>query len=168
MAERERKGSRTPRAKPLRSRPKKIDSGSYRNFVDVVDLSFADNIPELGVSQTQSFQGVSAGTISRDEIYHRVEWYFDRNHSPQGPHQIPPNVAMSLLLRNVTMQTFYVNLCRAGQTFFPAWGSMLLHGVAIPWVASAPGIPGISNCTVFGDVVVCICASYGHAGWRVT
>jgi hypothetical protein len=43
------------------------------------------------------FKGASVCTISRDEIYHRLEWCFRASHDPQGRHVIPPEAVAVVL-----------------------------------------------------------------------
>jgi hypothetical protein len=116
---------------------------------------------------TKEFLGTIAQSISSDEIYHRLEWYFDRSHDPHGVHRIPPDTAISLLLHGLGLEDLYVNINRVSQTYFPAWNSPLFHGVIIPWI-SAPGIAlGIKDVKSMGDLIDCLTKSYQHAGWKV-
>jgi hypothetical protein len=115
----------------------------------------------------RNFTGSLSGTISRDEIYHRLEWYFDRSHNPHGPHSIPPGTSIGLLLHNLGLQDLYVNINRASQMYVPAWGSMLFNGVIIPWI-SAPGVAiGVKDVKTLDDLINCLVLSYQHAGWNV-
>ncbi|MCK1654665.1 hypothetical protein IVA88_24930 [Bradyrhizobium sp. 149] len=41
------------------------------------------------------FETVAGGSIRRDEIYHRLEWYFDHSHNPGRGHSIDPNTPMT-------------------------------------------------------------------------
>src|SRR4051812_24142543 len=41
-----------------------------------------------------TFAAMTGGFIARDEIYHRLEWYFDHSHDPRGPHTIDPNTPL--------------------------------------------------------------------------
>lgn len=120
------------------------------------------------LAASENFSGTLSQTISRDEIYHRLEWYFDKSHDPHGVHTIPPGTAIGLLLRGLGLSDLYVNLTRASQTFIPAWNSLLFHGVHIPWV-SQPGVAkGVQDVKTMGDLIDCLVLSYQHAGWHVT
>lgn len=121
-------------------------------------------IPATG---PDGFTATLPGTISRDEIYHRLEWYFDSSHNPHGPHSIPPGTSISLLLHNLGLQDLYVNINRVSQTYIPAWTSLLFNGVVIPWI-SAPGVAiGIQDVKTMDDLINCLVLSYQHAGWHV-
>ncbi|MEK9284579.1 MULTISPECIES: hypothetical protein [unclassified Bradyrhizobium] len=114
------------------------------------------------------FAGTTSRTISRDEIYHRLEWYFDKSHDPHGPHTIPSATPISALLHNLGLEDLYVNLCKASQMYVPAWNSQLFHGVAIPWISKAGIAIGIKDVKTMGDLINSFVLSYKHAGWQVT
>jgi hypothetical protein len=114
-----------------------------------------------------NFTATLAGTISKDEIYHRLEWYFDRSHDPHGVHTIPPGTPIGSFLHNLGLQDLYVNINRASQTYMPAWTSMLFNGVIIPWISQAGVAIGIQDVKTLGDLIDCLVLSYQHAGWRV-
>ena len=107
-------------------------------------------------------------TISRDEIYHRLEWYFDKSHDPNGPHTIAPTAQISALLHGLALSDLYVNINKASQTYYPAWQSTLFHGVQIPWISAPSGSIGIKDIKIFGDLINCLVGAFGHAGWKVT
>lgn len=115
-----------------------------------------------------AFTGAAARSISREEIYHRLNWYFDPGHNPVGPFTIAPNVPISALLHNLGLADLFVNINRASDTFMPAWNSQLFHGVDIPYVSAVPGGIGIQDIKTFGDLVTCTVAAYKSAGWTVT
>lgn len=116
---------------------------------------------------TVSFSGTMPQTISRDEIYHRLEWYFDRSHDPHGPHTIPPATVITALLHNLGLEDLYVNINRVSQTYIPAWNSQLFHGVLIPWISKPNVAIGIKDIKTMGDLINCLVLSYKHAGWHV-
>jgi hypothetical protein len=137
----------------------------YR-FISEKVISMASR-PKRGASlKPQTFQGTLPSTISEDEIYHRLEWFFESSHNPHGPHTIPPDTAIGLLLKNLSLEDLYNALTRASQIYVPAWTSMLFHGVAIPWV-SGTGAVGVRDVKTFGDLIRCLVLSYKHAGWKV-
>jgi hypothetical protein len=107
------------------------------------------------------FTATLPGTTSRDEIYHRLEWYFDKSHDPHGLHTIPPGTSIGLLLHGLTLQDLYINMQRASQTYIPAWSSMLFNGVVIPWTG---GIEGVKS---MDDLIDCLVRCYQSAGWHV-
>jgi hypothetical protein len=113
------------------------------------------------------FAGSIAQTISRNEIYHRLEWYFDRSHDPHGPHTIPPSTKVTNLLNNLSLADLYVNINKVSQTYIPAWNSMLFHGVTIPWVSKPNVAIGIKDVKTMGDLIDSLVLSYQHAGWKV-
>gem|GEM_PF-4838355 len=113
------------------------------------------------------FLGTRQSTITRDEIYHRLEWYFDRAHNPNGVHMISPGAPISALLRNLTLANLYENINRISPIFTPAWNSALFHGVRIPWVSQPPTAIGIQDVRSFGDLINSVVLSYQHFGWRV-
>jgi hypothetical protein len=119
-------------------------------------------------SASAVFSGTLPQTISRDEIYHRLEWYFDRSHDPHGMHTIPSNTPIASLLHNLGLQDLYVNINRASQTYIPGWNSQLFHGVVIPWISAPKVAIGIQDVKTMGDLINCLVMSYQHAGWRVT
>lgn len=121
-----------------------------------------------GRAATAVFAGTMSRTISRDEIYHRLEWYFDKSHDPHGPHTIPPATLITTLLHNLGLEDLYVNLSRASQMYVPAWNSQLFHGVAIPWISEAGVAIGIKDVKTMGDLINSFVLSYKHAGWQVT
>ena len=124
-------------------------------------------MPKNGKSKKVAFSGTLPQTISRDEIYHRLEWYFDRSHDPHGPHTIPPKTAITALLHNLGLQELWVNINRASQTYIPAWTSQLFHGVVIPWLSEPKVALGIKDVKTMGDLINCLVMSYQHAGWKV-
>ena len=124
----------------------------------------------MGISRLlpNRFAGTQPRTITRDEIYHRLEWYFNASHDPQGPHTIAPTAPMSALLHGLSLSDLYVNINKASQTFYPAWNSTLFHGVQIPWISMPNGALGVKDIKTFGDLINCVVGAYGHAGWKVT
>jgi hypothetical protein len=122
------------------------------------------DVPKLFVS---SFLGAKPRSITRDEIYHRLEWYFHASNDPQGPHTIAPTAPMSALLHGLSLSDLYININKASQTFVPAWNSTLFHGVQIPWISAPSGAIGIKDIKTFGDLINCLVGAYSHAGWKV-
>jgi hypothetical protein len=115
-----------------------------------------------------AFKGAAMSTISRDEIYHRLEWYFHASHDPHGPHVIPPAAPIGPFLKNLTLADLYININKQSSTYVPAWNSALFNGVQFPW-DSVPGVfTGIRDLKTFGDLINCAVASYNHFGWQVT
>jgi hypothetical protein len=109
----------------------------------------------------EGFTGTLPATTSRDEIYHRLEWYFDMSHNPHGPHTIPPGTAIGSLLHGVTLADLYIHMQRASQTYIPAWSSMLFNGVLIPWTG------GVQDVRSMDDLINCMVRAYKSSGWRV-
>ena len=118
-------------------------------------------VVSAALSGVNGFTATLPGTTSRDEIYHRLEWYFDKSHNPHGLHTIKSDTSIGLLLHGLTLQDLYVNMQRASQTYIPAWSSMLFNGVLIPWTG---GIEGVKS---MDDLINCLVRSYQSAGWRV-
>ena len=104
--------------------------------------------------------------ISRDEIYHRLEWYFKASHDPEGPHVILPTAPIGQL-QTVTLPVLFTNINKASSTYVPAWDSTLFNGVHFPF-NSTEGSPGIADVQTFGDLINCAAAAYANAGWDVT
>ena len=121
-----------------------------------------------GRTTAAAFSGTLSRTISRNEIYHRLEWYFDKGHDPHGKHTIPPATPITSLLHNLGLEDLYVNLSRASQMYVPAWNSQLFHGVAIPWISQLGAAIGIKDVKSMGDLINSFVLSYRHAGWQVT
>jgi hypothetical protein len=114
------------------------------------------------------FKGASMSTISRDEIYHRLEWYFRASHDPQGPHVIPPAAPIGPFLNNLTPSDLWVNMNKQSSVYVPAWRSALFNGVQFPLVSVPNVVTGIADVKTFGDLIDCAVASYTHFGWQVT
>jgi hypothetical protein len=114
------------------------------------------------------FSGTQPRSISREEIYHRLEWYFEKSHDPHGQHSIAPTAPISALLHGLSLSDLYVNINKASQTYYPAWTSLLFHGVQIPWISAPDSAIGIKDIKTFGDLVNCLVLSYRHAGWQVS
>lgn len=117
------------------------------------------------------FTGVAARRISRDEIYHRLEWYFDAVHNPNGSHSIPPATPIEAFFQGIDPVTgrvvLYTSLNRSSSNYVPSWQSMLFHGVQIPW-ESPPDVPGMRDLKNFGQLINLYVLSYRHVGWTVT
>jgi hypothetical protein len=113
----------------------------------------------------------ASARITRDEIYHRLEWFFDPRHNPAGPHRIPPSVPLEKFSSGVDPSTaremLWASLKRASSTYTPAWRSPLFHGVQLPW-ESTPPLQGVRDAKVFGDLITRYAQAYMHAGWSVT
>lgn len=118
--------------------------------------------------QKAQFLGTLQKTISRDEIYHRLEWYFNASHDPYGRHTIAPSAPITKLLHGTTLEDLYININKASQTYYPAWSSTLFNGVQIPWISLPNVAIGIKDIKTFGDLINCLVLSYKHAGWNVT
>src|ERR1022692_3939219 len=114
-----------------------------------------------------AFQGATPQSISRDEIYHRLEWYLNVSHDPTGPHLIPPGASITPFLKNITLTTFWQNINNHSSLYVPAWQSPLFNGVKFP-LNSGPGAVGILNVKTMEDLIECAVDSYKHAGWQVT
>lgn len=115
-----------------------------------------------------AFSGARIRSIKRNEIYHRLEWFFDKSHNPAGQHKIPPAVPIALLWRNLPLESLCVSMNQQ-TAIIPAWNSPLFHNVPIPWVSGpTPGAIGIRDVKNFGDLIDCVVSAYGVAGWNVT
>lgn len=125
----------------------------------------------LSVVTASGFTPVAAGSISKNEIYDRLEWFFHVSHAPGTPHQINPAAPIGALFANLQPptlhQVLFVNINKASQTFVPAWKSPLFHGIDIPWVSKKPIALGIRDVKTFGDLLTSVAKSYSHAGWNV-
>lgn len=112
------------------------------------------------------------GFISRDEIYHRLEWYFDHSHDPRGPHTIDPNTPIDAFFQGMdsatARQVLWVNINKISPTYIPAWRSPLFHGVQFPWQSVAGVSIGIRDLQTFGNLIDSTVLTYQHFGWRVS
>lgn len=115
-----------------------------------------------------SFSGAVRSTIGRDEIYHRLEWYFHASHDPNGPHVIPPTAPIGAFLKNLTLADLYININKQSSVYVPAWNSALFNGVQFPWDSLAGVVVGVKDLKTFRDLIDCAVASYRHFGWHVT
>jgi hypothetical protein len=122
--------------------------------------------------RTANFEAMGGGTISRDEIYHRLEWYFDHSHNPQGPHTIDPNTPIDSFFQGMYpstgRQVLWVNINKISSTYVPGWRSALFHGVQFPWQSQTPIAIGIRDIQSFGNLIDSGVLTYKHFGWRVT
>ncbi len=115
-----------------------------------------------------AFSGVRTRSITRNEIYHRLEWFFDRHHDPSGKHTIPPAAPIAGLWRNLPLESLCVSMNQQ-VAVIPAWNSPLFHNVPIPWVSGTiPGSIGVKDVKNFGDLVDCVVFAYSVAGWNVS
>lgn len=117
-------------------------------------------------------EAVGGGSITRDEIYHRLEWYFDHSHDPRRGHSIDPNSAIEAFFQGMDpatgRQVLWVNINKISSTYIPAWRSALFHGVQFPWPSEAPNAIGIRDIRTFGNLIDSAVLTYRHFGWRVT
>jgi len=122
-------------------------------------------------SALASFSGTMPQTISRDEIYHRLEWYFDKSHDPLGPHTINPSTPIEAFFAGLDpvtgRQVLWSNINKASSIYFHAWNSALFHGVQVPWPSSPPIAIGIKDIKTFGDLINAYVLAYTHFGWHV-
>ena len=69
-------------------------------------------------------------TITRSNIYHRLEWYVDGSHDPNGNHTIDPSAKIEAFFDGYSpseaRQILYVSLRGICDDFVPAFQSMLL------------------------------------------
>ncbi|MBB5052783.1 hypothetical protein HNQ36_002757 [Afipia massiliensis] len=118
------------------------------------------------------FQATAAGSITEDEIYHRLEWFFDPRHDPAKGHSIDPNTPIEKFFQNMDPSTgrtvLWVNINKASPTYFPAWRSALFHGVQFPWTSQKPIAIGIRDIQNFGKLIDSAVLSYQHVGWQVS
>jgi len=127
--------------------------------------------PAQSLAQSVSAQAGPVGatsSITRDEIYHRLEYYFHAGNSPTGPHVISPAAPIGPLLKNLGLSDLFININRQSGVFVPAWNSPLFHGVQFPWDSLPPTVIGIKDVRVFGDLIESAVDSYRHFGWQVT
>lgn len=124
------------------------------------------------ISAMASFTGTAQQSITRNEIYHRLEWYFDARHDPTGPHTIDPTAPIEAFFGgldgNTGREVLYFNINKASRTYVPAWASPLFHAVQIPWESLPPVALGIKDVKTFGDLIQSLVLSYRHLGWIVT
>lgn len=118
------------------------------------------------------FLGMTGGFISRDEIYHRLEWYFDHSHNPRGPHTIDPNTPIEAFFQGMDPATgrkvLWVNINKISPTYVPAWRSALFHGVQFPWTSKPDVAVGLQDIQSFGNLIDSAVLTYEHFGWRVS
>lgn len=123
-------------------------------------------------AQNISLEAVGVGAISQDEIYHRLEWYFDHTHNPTRGHSIDPNTPIDSFFQGMDpatgRQVLWVNINKISPTYIPAWRSPLFHGVQFPWESLPPGAIGIRDIQSFGNLIDSAVLTYRHFGWRVT
>jgi hypothetical protein len=119
-----------------------------------------------------TFAAMTGGFIARDEIYHRLEWYFDHSHDPRGPHTIDPNTPLDAFFQGMdsgtARQVLWVNINKISSTYIPAWHSALFHGVQFPWISSPPIAIGIRDVQTFENLIESAVLTYQHFGWRVS
>ncbi|MBB4398542.1 hypothetical protein [Bradyrhizobium sp. ERR14] len=118
------------------------------------------------------FLAMTGGFISRDEIYHRLEWYFDHSHNPRGPHTIDPNSPIDAFFQGMDPATgrkiLWVNINKISPTYVPAWRSALFHGVQFPWTSKPDVAIGLRDIQSFGNLIDSAVLTYEHFGWRVS
>jgi len=127
---------------------------------------------EMKLATPVSFAGMASAYITRDEIYHRLEWYFDQSHNPHAPHVIEPNMPIDLFFHGMDSATarkvLFVNINKISSTYVPAWRSALFHGVQFPW-ASRPDVAiGHRDIQSFGNLIDSAVLAYEYFGWHVT
>ncbi|MGY4167557.1 hypothetical protein [Bradyrhizobium sp. USDA 4529] len=124
------------------------------------------------VGASAEFLGMTGGFISRDEIYHRLEWYFDHSHNPRGPHSIDPNTPIDAFFQGMDAATgrkvLWVNINKISPTYVPAWRSALFHGVQFPWTSKPDVAIGLRDIQSFGNLIESAVLTYEHFGWRVS
>jgi hypothetical protein len=127
---------------------------------------------EPGAGNVSAFTATAGGLISRDEIYHRLEWYFDHSHDPQRGHTIDPNTPIDSFFQGMDpatgRQVLWVNINKISPTYIPAWRSALFHGVQFPWISQPPIAIGIRDIQSLGNLIDSAVLTYQHFGWRVT
>ncbi|MDH2399223.1 hypothetical protein ABIB85_007514 [Bradyrhizobium sp. JR1.5] len=125
-----------------------------------------------GSTMSANFAGMAGSFISRDEIYHRLEWYFDHSHNPKGPHTIDPNTPIDAFFENMDPSTgrkvLWVNINKISPTFVPAWKSALFHGVQFPWLSKKDVAIGLRDIQSFGNLIDSAVLTYEHFGWHVS
>jgi hypothetical protein len=155
--------------KRARSSKKTAKATSVRRAHSVANANFegVDFETVLG-----AFAGTKQQTIARDEIYHRLEWYFNVRHDPTSPHQIDPATPIELFFENMAPATvryvLHTNFNRNSGNYVPAWRSALFHGVQIPWASQPPVAVGVRDVRTFSDLITCVALAYTHVGWNVT
>jgi hypothetical protein len=126
----------------------------------------------LAAAQNDKFLGMAGQFILRDEIYHRLEWYFDHSHDPRGPHTIDPNTPIDAFFQGMDPSTarkvLWVNINKISPTYIPAWRSPLFHGVQFPWESAPKVAIGIRDLQSFGNLIDSAVLTYEHVGWRVS
>jgi hypothetical protein len=106
-------------------------------------------------------------SITRAQLYQRLEWFFERTPNPEGLTTIVDTASLDALHPGLTPLNLWQSLNEASRTYFPAWRARLFDGVQIPWTLPQPGVPGIKDAANFGDLVDCLVLSYQHAGFNV-
>lgn len=124
------------------------------------------------LAMTADFAGMAGSFISRDEIYHRLEWYFDHSHNPKGPHAIDPNTPIDAFFQGMDPSTarkvLWVNINKISSTYVPAWKSALFHGVQFPWTSKPNVAIGLRDIQSFGNLIDSAVLTYEHFGWHVS
>jgi hypothetical protein len=127
---------------------------------------------KAGAANVSAFTATGGGSISQDEIYHRLEWYFDHSHDPQRGHTIDPNTPIDSFFQGVDpargRQVLWVNINKISPTYIPAWRSALFHGVDFPWPSHSEITIGIRDIQSFGNLIDAAVRNYTQSGWNVT
>jgi hypothetical protein len=111
-------------------------------------------------SKQKILANFAGASVSRDEIYYRLEWVFTNKYDPSSPHVIAPIAQISALLKHLTLEDLWEKLDRVSPQAF--------HGITIPWLSNAPNYPGVKDVKTFGDLINVIVGAYRKAGWTVS
>lgn len=154
----------------IKQRSAKQPAGGMSSYLKFV----FDELDETLISEPSAvanFEGAFGLKISRNEIYHRLEWFFIPAHNPAGPHRINPNAPIEQFFNGMDPLSgrgnLWVRLNKASQTFIPAWNSQLFHGIQLPWESRKDVSIGIRDVKKFGDLLRAYEYGYIYAGYAV-
>jgi hypothetical protein len=165
------KKSASKKAAPKKSAAKKAAVRKTAAKKKAAKKTAAKKVVRLEMPLAARFDAMVAGSITRDEIYHRLEWYFDQRHDPRRGHGIDPNSPIDGFFQGMDgatgRQVLWVNLNRISATFSPAWQSALFHGIQFPWTSKPPTAIGLRDIQTFGNLIDSAVLTYRHFGWNV-
>ena len=146
---------------PPNTKIKTVKSYAENKFWSKFDINSFDT----------SFLASRANSITLSEIYHRIEWYIDRNHNPAGPHTISPDIQLEKFFPQMSPTDGRLSLWNAmnkisGQ-YIIGWNSPLFHGILLPWESTAGVVIGFRDMKVLRDMINSYAAGYRHNGWIV-
>ncbi len=124
----------------------------------------------MGISRLlpNRFAGTQPRTITRDEIYHRLEWYFNASHDPAGTTHYSSNGAYECVTSWVPARPNCTKTSIKPVRLSIPPGTARCFMVCNSLDINAERSPGVKDIKTFGDLINCVVGAYGHAGWKVT